>query len=93
MEQLLQLTAVAGTLGLLWLTLHGIRRLRGNTPQGNRLRVQQRIALANGCQLAVVAWGGKELLLATGSHPCTVIASQSTVSPASEQEASVAWAR
>ena len=92
MEQLLQLTAVAGTLGLLWLTLQGIRRLKGNGSQGNRLRVQQSVAIANGCHLVVVAWGGREMLLATGSHPCTVITSQSVVEPASEKEVSGAWA-
>ena len=41
MEQLVQLSAVGGTLALLWLTLEGLRRLRINKGKPQRVLVQR----------------------------------------------------
>lgn len=76
MEYAFQMAGAAGTLGLLWLTLQGLRRIRAGQP-GPRVRVQQRVPIANGCQLVVVDWDGQELLIATGSQHCTVVATKS----------------
>ena len=74
MEQLGQMVAIGGTIGLLWLTLEGLRRLRTNKGTPHRVSVQQRISLVNGCQLVVVHWDGREILLAAGNLPCSVLA-------------------
>ncbi|MBI2689765.1 MAG: flagellar biosynthetic protein FliO [Acidobacteria bacterium] len=92
MEYTIQFTAVAGTLGLLWLTLMGLRRLRGPENPRTRLQVRQRVSVANGCQLVVVEWDGRELLLATGTQSCSVVASKATLATETPAEVSGAWA-
>lgn len=93
MEHLTQLAAISGTLILLWFTLQALKRLRVNNEPMNRVSVQQRVPLANGCQLVVVRWDDRELLLATGNHPCTVVASKPATIAAPQAEVSSAWAR
>ena len=92
MEHAFQLAAIIGTLGLLWLPLHGLRRFRGARNPGVRVQVRQRVSIANGCQLVVVHWDGRELLIATGSQPCTLVASKSAAEPCVQAEAGGAWA-
>lgn len=92
MEYAIQLAAIFGTLGLLWLTLTALRRLRGTGDTDGRIQVRQRIALANGCQLTVIQWEGRELLLATGNQPCTVVASKPAAALQEHTEASGTWA-
>lgn len=92
MEQLTQVAAIAGTLCLLWLTLEGLRRLRSNQAGTQRVRVQQRVSLANGCQLVVIQWDGQEILLATGNHPCNVLAQKPATDAVVQVEVGGAWA-
>ena len=92
MEQITQLAAIGGTLSLLWLTLEGLRRLRSSDGATQRVQVQQRISLANGCQLVVVQWDGREILLATGNHPCSVLATKPAPEPAVQVETGGVWA-
>jgi hypothetical protein len=92
METTLQLAAISGTLGLLWLTLQGLKRLRGTAAPRGRLQVQQRVSLANGCHLVVIEWDGREMLLATGNHPCTLVASKPAAELQPQTEVSGAWA-
>ncbi len=92
MEQLTQIAAIAGTLCLLWLTLEGLRRLRSNNPGTQRVQVQQRVTLANGCQLVVIQWDGREILLATGNHPCSVLAAKPAPAPEVQVETGGVWA-
>lgn len=93
MEHAIQLAAIVGTIGLLWLTLQALRRFRGAPQSGDRVQVRQRLAIANGCQLVVVQWDGRELLIATGNHPCTLVASKPAAEAQVHMEASGAWAR
>jgi len=76
MEMTMQLAGVCGTLGLLWLTLTGMKKLRAGETGRGRLQVRQRVSLTSGCQLAVVEWDGREMLVATGSQACSVVASK-----------------
>lgn len=92
MEQLVQLSAVGGTLALLWLTLEGLRRLRINKGKPQRVLVQQRVSLVNGCQLVVIHWDGREILLAAGNQPCTVLADKALSEQATHAEAGGVWA-
>ena len=92
MEQLLQTAAVGGTIALLWLTLEGLRRLRVSKGARNPVSVQQRISLVNGCQLVLVHWNGRELLLAAGNLPCTVLADKPLPTSGGAEEARGAWA-
>ena len=92
MEHAIQLAAVFGTIGLLWLTLQALRRYRAAERPGARMQVRQRLSIASGCQLVVVQWDGRELLIATGNQPCTVVASKSTNEAQVQTEASGAWA-
>lgn len=92
MEQAIQLAAVAGTIGLLWLSLQALRRFRGVQKPGARVQVRQRVAIASGCQLVVVNWDGRELLIATGNQPCTLVASKAEDQVQAQPEASGAWA-
>jgi hypothetical protein len=93
METTIQLAAIGGTLGLLWLLLQALRRFRGGDAPRGRVQVQQRIPLANGCQLVVIHWDGREMLLATGNHPCTLVASKPAGELQTHTEASGTWAR
>lgn len=88
-----QLAAIFGTIGLLWLTLHALRRFRLTQNAGARVQVQQRVPLANGCQLVVVNWDGRELLIATGNQPCTLVACKPAIAPQTHMEARGVWAQ
>ncbi|MFN0102134.1 MAG: hypothetical protein ACKV2U_08600 [Bryobacteraceae bacterium] len=92
MQYTIQLAAVIGTIGLLWLTLHALRRFRSTQNPGARVQIQQRLSIANGCQLVVVNWDGRELLIATGNQPCTLVASKLANEAPVRAEASGAWA-
>lgn len=92
MEQLTQLAAIGGTISLLWLTLEGLRRLRSNNAATQRVQVQQRVSLANGCQLVVIQWDGREILLATGNHPCSVLAAKPATEAVVQAETGGVWA-
>lgn len=92
MEPLLQFAAIGGTLGLLWLTLTALKRMRGNTKPGALITVQQRIPITNNCQLIVVHWDGRELLLSTGTQPCSLVASKPVPPPQREVEVQNVWA-
>ncbi|MBL8242487.1 MAG: hypothetical protein JNM66_33990 [Bryobacterales bacterium] len=92
MEYIVQLTAVVGTIGLLWLTLQALRRFRTGRIQCQRVLVQQRISVSNGCQLVVIRWDGQDMLLATGAQACTVVASKPTAETESPREVRGAWA-
>ncbi len=92
MEHAIQLAAIFGTIGLLWLTLQALRRFRGVERPGARVQVRQRVGIANGCQLVVVQWDGREMLIATGSQTCTVVASKPVDETQVQPEASGAWA-
>jgi hypothetical protein len=92
MEYGMQLAAVVGTVGLLWLTLQTLRRFRATQNQGHRVLVQQRVSIANGCQLVVVHWEGRDLLLATGTQSCSLVASKPATEIEANKEASGAWA-
>jgi flagellar biogenesis protein FliO len=93
MEHALQIAAVIGVIGLLWLTLNSLRRLRANGSNGPRLQIQQRISIANGCQLVLVQWDGQELLLATGAQNCTVVSRKPIARSEAITESRSAWAR
>jgi hypothetical protein len=56
------------------------------------VQVQQRVAIANGCQLVVVNWDGQELLIATGSQACTLVAAKPASHPEVHAEVSGVWA-
>lgn len=92
MEHALQAAAIFGTIGLLWLTLRALKKFRGADRPGSGVRVRQRVTIANGCQLVVVDWEGRELLIATGSQGCTVVASRSAEPIPEQREVSGAWA-
>jgi len=92
MEYVIQVAAVLGTIGLLWLTLQALRRFRAVEQPGERVQVRQRVAIANGCQLVVVQWDGRELLIATGSQSCCVVASKAVSGSEVTAEANGAWA-
>lgn len=92
MEHAIQVAAIFGTIGLLWLTLQALRRFRGVDSPGVRVHVRQRVTIASGCQLVVVEWDGRELLIATGNQPCTVVASKDLNEVQVQAEASGAWA-
>ena len=92
MEQLTQLAAIGGTISLLWLTLEGLRRLRSSNTSTPRVQVQQRVSLANGCQLVVIQWDGREILLATGNHPCSVLAAKPVQETVAQVETGGVWA-
>jgi hypothetical protein len=92
MEHVIQVAAIIGTIGLLWLTLQALRRFRGVDRPGMRVHVRQRVTIANGCQLVVVEWDGRELLIATGNQPCTVVASKGLNELPVHGEVSGAWA-
>lgn len=93
MELALQIAAVIGVIGLLWLTLNTMRHLRAKGSNGPRLKIQQRISVANGCQLVIVRWDGQELLLATGAQNCTVVASKPIAESQAITEARSSWTR
>ena len=93
MEHLIRFAAILGTIGLLGLTLYGMRRFKGAQSPGARMRVQQRVTVANGCQLVVVHWDGQELLIATGSQPCSLVASKPATGERAALEARGAWAQ
>lgn len=92
MEHLMQLAAVCGTLGMLAFTLSAFKRARGEAKTTARISVQQRIPLGNNCQLIVVHWDGRELLLTTGTQPCSLVASKPIAPPQSEAEVQSIWA-
>jgi len=92
MEHAIQMAAIFGTIGLLWLTLQALKRFRGADRPGPRVQVKQRVTIANGCQLVVVDWDGREMLIATGSQPCTVVASKAAEISQEQREVSGAWA-
>lgn len=92
MEHAIQVAAIFGTVGLLWLTLQALRRFRGTAIPAARVQVRQRVSIANGCQLVVVQWDGREMLIATGSQPCTVVASKPVNDAQVHAEVSSAWA-
>ena len=93
MEFITQLAAMLGTLGLLWFGLTALRRLRIGQGMGKPLQLRQRISIANGCQLVVVEWHGEELLIATGSHTCTLVAQHRVADSIARPETSASWAR
>jgi len=92
MEYAIQFVGVIGTIGLLWLTLQFLRRYRPASQSGPRVWVKQRINIASGCQLVVVDWDGREMLIATGSQACTVVASKTANEVQVRREVSGAWA-
>lgn len=93
MNVMFQLMAIAGVLGLLWLTLAGLRRVRIPASSGARLQILQRVTVANGCQLVSVMWEGEELLLATGTPACTVLARKPAGKTGAIEEGRAAWAQ
>lgn len=92
MEYVIQFAAVLGTVGLLWLTLQMLRRFRSTQNNSHRVQIQQRVSIASGCQLVVVQWDGRELLLATGTQSCTLVASKAAAETQVSTETSGAWA-
>lgn len=92
MEHAIQVAAIFGTIGLLWWTLQALRRFRGPDRPGPRVRVKQRVTIANGCQLVVIDWDGQEMLIATGNQACTVVASKSAEEGRIQREVTAVWA-
>jgi hypothetical protein len=92
MGNAIQVAAIFGTIGLLWWTLQALRRFRGADRPGPRVQVRQRVTIANGCQLVVVDWDGREMLIATGTQACTVVASKNADEVQIQREVSGAWA-
>ena len=86
MEPILQLGAVCGVLGALWLGVLALKRRQGTLQQRGQLRVRQRVAISNNCQLVVVDWDGREMLIATGAQPCTLLTTRPAELPAPEGE-------
>lgn len=93
MEFIIQLAAIVGVIGLLWLTLHTLRRFRAAPSSAARLQILQRVPVANGCHLLVVNWDGRELLIATGAQPCTLVAAKPANETSFPTEARSAWAQ
>lgn len=92
MDAFIQFAAIFGTIGLLWLTLTGLKRIRGNAKPSAQITVQQRIPITGNCQLVVVHWDGQELLLSTGTQPCMLVSSKPIQPTRQDQEAQSAWA-
>ena len=93
MQLVFQCAAIAGTLGLLWATLRALQRFRSEKLPAARVQIRQRVPVANGCQLVVVNWDGQDLLLATGTQACTLVAAKPAAAAPPPPEVSVAWAR
>lgn len=93
MEYASPIFAIAGTLGILWLILYALRRLRPSRIPGPGFHVLQRIPVANGCHLLVAQWDGQQLLIATGNQPCTLLASRPLPPPVEPAKASAACGR
>jgi flagellar biogenesis protein FliO len=81
MEFMNQLAAIGAVLSLLAGVSYLLRRAglaKGGAP---RLALAQRLSIGNGCQLVVVHWDGREILLATGTQNCTVLGTQPAAEP------------
>jgi flagellar biogenesis protein FliO len=93
MEQVMQVGAIATSLGLLWLTLQALRRFRVAKTTTPAIQIRQRVSLDNRCQLVVVHWDGKDLLLAAGTQGCTVVATRAIPLAPPMAETRGAWAQ
>lgn len=76
MEGALELGILIAMTAALWLTANWLKQRRWGKGAVPAIEVRQRCALTSQCQLAVVIWDGREMLLAaTANQPCVVLAS------------------
>ena len=73
MDTPLPLLAIGGVLGVLWIGLHLLQR-RQRLAGPPRLSIEQRLPVSGQCHLILVRWDGRELLLASTSQSCQLIA-------------------
>jgi len=68
-----ELISVLAVLAALAASGHYLKRHARLTSPARRLSVEQRVSIANGCELVLVRLDKEELLLAAGASGCTLL--------------------
>ena len=69
----MEIVSILGVLAALVISGQLLKRFGRAGGTGKRISVEQRVPIANGCQLVLVRLDNQELLLATSGSSCTLL--------------------
>jgi flagellar biogenesis protein FliO len=69
----MEIVSILGVLAALAVSGHLLKRFGRAGGPARRVSVEQRLPIANGCQLVLVRLDNQELLLATNGSSCTLL--------------------
>ncbi len=69
----MEILSILAVLAALVISAHFLKRFGRTGGVARRVTVEQRIPIANGCQLVLVRLDNQELLLATSGTSCTLL--------------------